>query len=249
MGEPGRFIWHELATADMERAKVFYTALLGWRYDVMDGGQQGPYTIIRAGEKGIGGMIPCGAGTPSSWTADVSVEDVDAAVKRGKAAKGKLLVPPISIPSVGRFAVMADPSGAAIIPFLPDGPDQPEQAAPPPAGTVCWNELYTHDAVAAIKFYKAVFGWSHGTMDIGAGAYHLFKRAGKDVAGMMEVTAEQTPRSQWMPYFAVADVDASFATALASGADTRMAPHSAPGVGRFAIVSDPTGATFGLFRG
>ena len=49
---------------------------------------------------------------------------------------------------------------------------------------MCWNELLTTDAGAALPFYTAVFGWGHGTMDMGpAGTYHLFKRDGKDVAG------------------------------------------------------------------
>ena len=248
MGEPGRFIWHELATTDLKRAKSFYKALMGWRFEAMKGAG-GTYTVIHAGERGIGGMVPCGEGAPSQWTAYVSVDDVDAAVRRGESAVGKTLVPPTTIPTVGRFALMADPSGAGIMPFVPDGPDQPEPA-PPPRGTVRWNELYTHDAAAALRFYQAVFAWGHGAMDMGAaGVYHLFKRAGKDVGGMMELPAAALPRSVWVPYFVVASVDDSLAKALERGATQRLPPHTAPDVGRFAIVVDPFSATFGLFEG
>jgi hypothetical protein len=248
MGEPGRFIWHELATADVERAKAYYARLFGWRYEVMDGAA-GTYTVIHAGERGIGGMVPAAAGAPSQWTAYVTVDDVDAAVRRGKRARGKVVVPPSPIPGYGRFALLTDPSGAPVMPFIPEGPDQPEPV-PPPRGTVCWNELYTHDAAAALKFYQAVFSWGHGTMDMGpAGTYHLFKRAGKDVGGMMELPAAALPHSVWVPYFVVASVDGSFATAIEHGATQRLPPHTAPEVGRFAIIVDPSGATVGLFEG
>ena len=66
---------------------------------------------------------------------------------------------------------------------------------------------------------------------------------------MMELPAAALPRSLWVPYFAVADVDAEFARATAMGASTHVPPQSIPGVGRFAMLADPTGAVFSLFRG
>ena len=53
--------------------------------------------------------------------------------------------------------------------------------------------------------------------------------------------------SYWMPYFTVADVDGSFRSALGLGAREMVAPMDFPG-GRFAILQDPQGATFGLLK-
>ncbi len=53
--------------------------------------------------------------------------------------------------------------------------------------------------------------------------------------------------SYWLVYFNVADVDASFRTVLDAGGREMMPPSDFPG-GRFAIVSDPQGAAFGLLR-
>jgi hypothetical protein len=53
--------------------------------------------------------------------------------------------------------------------------------------------------------------------------------------------------SYWMPYFAVDDVDASFGKAIEAGARETLAPGDFPG-GRFAILTDPQGATFGLLK-
>lgn len=53
--------------------------------------------------------------------------------------------------------------------------------------------------------------------------------------------------SYWMPYFNVSDVDAMFKKARDAGAKEMVAPQDFPG-GRFAIVQDPQGAAFGLFK-
>ena len=252
MASPGRFVWHDLMTTDVERAKSFYAALLGWRYEIADMGEMGEYPMIYAGECGLGGIVAldAAAGAPSHWIAYVTVEDVGAAAKRGEAAGGATCVPPTPIPNVGRFAVLTDPVGGAISPFVSGQGDQPEDSGPPPAGTVCWNELLTTDAARALPFYRAVFGWGHGTMDLGpAGTYHLLKRDGKDVAGVLELPAGALPRPIWVPYFVVADVDADFARATEMAASVRIPPQDIPGVGRFAMLADPTGAVFSLFRG
>jgi len=51
--------------------------------------------------------------------------------------------------------------------------------------------------------------------------------------------------SYWMVYFSVPDVDKAFKKATDAGATEMMAPQEFPG-GRFAILSDPQGAAFGL---
>jgi len=251
MGTPGRFVWHDLMTTDVERAKSFYAALLGWRYEIADMGEMGEYPMIHSGERGLGGIVAldAGAGVPSHWIAYVTVDDVDAAAGRGEAKGGTTCVPPTPIPNVGRFAVLADPTGAVVSPFVSASGQQPEDEGPPPAGTVCWNELLTTDAERSLPFYRAVFEWSHRTMDLGqAGTYHLFGRDGKDVAGMLELAAGALPRSLWVPYFVVADVDGDFARATGMGARVHIPPQDVPGVGRFAMLADPTGAVFSLFR-
>ncbi len=53
--------------------------------------------------------------------------------------------------------------------------------------------------------------------------------------------------SYWMPYFEVADVDKAFKKATDLGASEMVAPQDFPG-GRFAIVSDPQGASIGLLK-
>ena len=86
-------------------------------------------------------------------------------------------------------------------------------------------------------------------MGEGQPPYTEFLLDGRSVAGAMEMNPmvpAQVP-SYWMVYFSVDDVDETYRKALAAGAHEMLPPGDFPG-GRFAIVSDPQGATFGLLK-
>lgn len=112
----GTFCWYELATNDDEAAKRFYTELLGWQ--LKEGDFAGAaYAEIQIGGRSIGGIHRMGAEfgeRPPHWMAYVAVDDVDAAAKRVEELGGKVCVPPTEIPTVGRFCVINDPTGATI---------------------------------------------------------------------------------------------------------------------------------------
>jgi predicted enzyme related to lactoylglutathione lyase len=113
---PGAFNWSELMTTDPEAATAFYAKLFGWQVEPMNMGM--PYNVLKVGDAAIGGIMgmPPGApvGMPPMWMPYVTVADVDALVKQVVSLGGKVRMPPADIPSVGRFAVIADPQGAAI---------------------------------------------------------------------------------------------------------------------------------------
>ncbi len=51
----------------------------------------------------------------------------------------------------------------------------------------------------------------------------------------------------WLPYFAVTDVDATAATAQGAGGELMVPPTSVPDGPRIAVVRDPQGAVFGIY--
>jgi hypothetical protein len=77
--------------------------------------------------------------------------------------------------------------------------------------------------------------------------YTEWKRGGDSVGGMMDMPAEVPPQipAYWLVYFAVDDCDASVATATRLGGAELVAPMDIE-PGRFAVLSDPTGAVFGV---
>jgi uncharacterized protein len=113
VGEPNSMCWNELMTRDVEQAKRFYGAVLGWAFKTMPMGDF-DYTVFELGEREVGGMMamdgPMWEGVPAHWMAYFAVADVDATCKKAGELGGKICVPPTDIP-VGRFAVLEDPQG------------------------------------------------------------------------------------------------------------------------------------------
>lgn len=116
MKQAGEFCWNELMTTDVQGAKAFYGALLGWgMQDVNLTGMD--YTLLKLGDKEIGGIMAIpdkAAGMPPTWGAYVTVNNVDALLGRVEKLGGKVCLPPQDIPDVGRFAVIQDPQGAML---------------------------------------------------------------------------------------------------------------------------------------
>ena len=180
---------------------------------------------------------------PSHWLGHVHVDDVDAAAARATAGGGAVLREPTDMAEIGRFALIADPDGPTLSLY------RPPQDAPPAEGVFVWDELLTNDIDAAKRFYRDVIGWSSTDMDMGDGnVYTLFQVGDAQVAGAMP-RPEMAPRPGWVVYAATDDVDASAARAAGLGGTVLGEPFDIPGgIGRIAIVADPTGATIGLFR-
>ena len=80
--------------------------------------------------------------------------------------------------------------------------------------------------------------------------YREFGVGDHPIGGIME-TPKEVPASvpsYWMPYFQVADVDATVGQAKSSGGTLMIGPAPIPGTGRFAILTDPQGAMFAAFQ-
>jgi len=112
-GETNSLCWNELLTNDTEKAKDFYTKLFGWTSKTDSG--ETPYTEWINGEDHIGGMMqiqPFMGPMPPNWGIYIAVDDCDAKAQQAISLGGRQYVPPTDIPTVGRFAVVADPQGA-----------------------------------------------------------------------------------------------------------------------------------------
>src|SRR5207247_2376254 len=121
--------------------------------------------------------------------------------------------------------------------------------APSLRGRFVWHELMTTDPDAAARFYPAVTGWKVQTWEHNP-AYRLWTMGGAPMAGLMALPDHSrrmgTPPA-WLSYVGVPDVDATVRQATSLGARTYAGPQDIP-VGRFAVLADPQGATFGLYK-
>jgi predicted enzyme related to lactoylglutathione lyase len=116
-------------------------------------------------------------------------------------------------------------------------------------GRVWWSELWTRDPAGAKDYYGQVAGWTFAEMPMAEGPYHIASRNGEMTAGIMDLTGmpgmDDTP-PHWFTYLAVDDVEAAVAATKAAGGQVLRDPWDVPGVGRIAIVTDPTGAAVGI---
>ncbi|MCX6924933.1 MAG: SRPBCC domain-containing protein [Verrucomicrobia bacterium] len=116
-----------------------------------------------------------------------------------------------------------------------------------PVGEFSWNELLTSDEAGAAKFYTQVFGWQTADFPGGGMKYTLFKKGGKEVAGLMRRPMEEMP-AHWLGYISVADVDATAKKVGEAGGQVMMPPFDVPTVGRIAVIHDPQGVAVGIFQ-
>lgn len=254
----GRFIWYELMTPDLEGAKRFYSAVVGWTAQTMPmpGGGDGGYTVLNVDGAGVAGAMPLGdaqkaQGVPPNWIGYVCVDDCDAAAEKVKALGGAVHSPPMDIPTIGRFAVIADPTGAVIAIMKPT---PPADARPPiPArgglGHGSWRELYAGDADKAIAFFRELFGWTEtGRHDMGPmGVYHLFGNSDGEVGGIM-TKPPQAPAPVWTYYFEVDDINAAAQRVTSGGGTIMMGPMEVPDGSWVLQAADPQGAVFALVK-
>lgn len=121
----------------------------------------------------------------------------------------------------------------------------------PKHGEICWRELTTNDSGAAKKFYQGLFGWNFENSKLSPNEYPEIQFDGKAIGGIMRMTEEwgdPPPTSHWMNYIAVDNVTATVEKIKANGGGVCVEPFDAPNVGRIAVVSDPSGATFSVIQ-
>jgi predicted enzyme related to lactoylglutathione lyase len=107
-------------------------------------------------------------------------------------------------------------------------------------------ELNTPDLAKAKEFYSALFGWQFQDMDMGpAGIYSTFKPENGPGGGMMTMPGGNPG---WLAYVGVEDINAATEKATSLGAKVCMGPQEVPNVGRFTIITDPTGGAIAMFQ-
>ena len=243
-------VWTDLATSNPEGARKFYSAVFGWKVEVNPDPQYGGYAIATAHGKDVAGIGPKQMDeAPTAWTVYIGTADAAETAKKAEAAGAKIIAPVMEVGDQGHMAIIQDPSGA-YLGLWQAGKMFGSQTSG--ANTMGWAELNARGFAKAEPFYKQLFGWGEKKSPMTEGQkgdYTEFQLHGESIAGGMEMNPmvpAQVP-SYWMVYFNVDNVDKAFDKVIAEGGKEMLSPTDMPG-GRFAIVSDPQGAAFGLLK-
>ena len=106
-----RIVHFEIPAQDPEKVAAFYRTVFDWEIDKWDGPVD--YWNVKTGEEGTPG-INGGIYTPEQPTGTINtidVDDLDAYITKVTANGGKVVVPRMTIPTVGYMAYAADVEG------------------------------------------------------------------------------------------------------------------------------------------
>jgi predicted enzyme related to lactoylglutathione lyase len=239
----GTFCWVDLGTPDVERAKAFYSGLLGWAIEEVSSSDPGTYLVARIDGKDVAGLHDHSEGGAHGWSSYIAVDDLDAVRGRVAGLGGDPGEGPHDLRGSGRVAVITDPGGAEVCLWQDAG--FPGARLVNETGTWSWSDLSTRDPEAAGSFYTELFGWEFRQIiptywGIGMGPYLI------GGTRTMDDDPPETPPN-WMPYFVVEDLDAADGDVARLGGRV-VVPIRAVPAGRFLIASDPHGAVVGLLE-
>jgi predicted enzyme related to lactoylglutathione lyase len=118
-------------------------------------------------------------------------------------------------------------------------------------GDFLWYDVMTTDPEAGRAFYKAVFDWNMADAGVQGHEYTVLSVGSTGVGGLMRLPDDAKSMGVppcWTGYIGSADVDSDAKRLTAAGGSVRKPAQDIPGVGRFAVVADPHGAVFMLFK-
>ncbi len=229
---PGKFVWIDLVTQDVDAAKRFYGDLFSWTFRDSERYSQ----VIHEG-RAIAGVVPApDAEQGSEWVGNLSVADVDEAARAFGAAGGLVEIAPVDAPDRGRMALVSDREGALLLLVRSSLGDPPDED--PALGSWLWRELWTHDVSAAVDFYSAIAGYETREVDLDGLPYRVLLDGDLPRAGIVEAPPEVNPL--WLPYVRVDQIESVASKAESLGARIVMQHEQS------AILVDPTGAPFAI---
>ncbi|MEW5914378.1 MAG: VOC family protein [Thermodesulfobacteriota bacterium] len=112
---------------------------------------------------------------------------------------------------------------------------------------VCWVELTTSNLEEAKQFYTGLFKWQLEPF-AGSKLPYFFVHTGQPpTGGMMPRPGPDVPVA-WTMYVEVDDLSETCEKLKRLGGTVLKPKASVPGMGWYAVVSDPQGAVFGLWQ-
>ena len=156
-GLPGKFIWADLFSADVDTAKRFYTGLFDWQWQAVDDN----YSIAYSAEHPVAGLVfraqQPGETARALWVHYASVRDVQAAATAVEQQGGRIMVSPKTVAQRGDYAIFSDQDGVLFgaLHSLSGDPDDYQV----PLGQWIWSQLVTADATRSADFYQSILGY------------------------------------------------------------------------------------------
>lgn len=112
-----QFVWNELATKDLQKAKDFYGKVFGWTF-LEKKTDNNIYTLIKVNGQDIGGIwsIPKDRQNEIAphWLAFILVDNIDEALAKATKNGATIVKSVTTAGEWGKLAIFKDPTGAEI---------------------------------------------------------------------------------------------------------------------------------------
>ena len=250
---PGKVIWVDLVTPDMDASKHFYGGMFGWTFqDVSTGTSDKDYSVALLNNRPVAGLfhkaLPTGEQRHPAWLTFIAARDLGKAEKAILANGGKSLSPPHTYPQRGRQEIFADPQGAVFAVLQSSSGDPDDFLAEP--GDWIWSSLITSNPDAGAAFYQKLFGYEVFDLPTDDKGEHLLLATDGYARASANPLPAEAPKihSHWLNFVRVASATDAAAKAATLGGSVLVEPHADRHGGMIAVVADPSGAPLGLLE-
>jgi len=249
---PGKIIWADLFSSDVDAARDFYQRLFGWEWREIKPQPEG-YGMFYLDDVPMAGLAhraaPEGHEKYGRWIHYLSVPDVGAAETFTTERGGRSLLSRIGqYPARGDFAILAGPDKALFGVMRAAGGDPGDYAAWP--NEWIWWQLYAENVDGSAEFYASLTGletFENETPDSAADIFLASQGYLRGaVAPLSDAAKEKGTAPTWLGFIRVEDPAASAAKATSLGGTVLYGPDPEMMDGNLAIIADPTGGTFAV---
>ncbi|MFC5746299.1 VOC family protein [Actinomadura rugatobispora] len=243
--EPGAPVGVELSSPNVEASKRFYRGLFGWGSYIIADRRLGDHTLFThdaSSALDVAGLVALADDSSAPfWTCFFGLDDLVAAMAATREAGGYVHLEPTPVVNMGRMVLADDDQGAGI--GFWQAYTHPGAGMLGDPNSMCWMELVCRDVAAAGRFYGRVLGWNEPVEFEGVtgSPSYLWRKDGRSVASVVRTDLPDGVPAQWIPYFAVADCDATAAEAVRQGGSV-TGPCTETSHGRYVRLQDPTAA-------
>lgn len=246
---PGKFIWFDLASPDLQAQQAFYNSVFGWTFR-SPGQSNDAYTLILNQGQPIGGMFSytpeTGEQDGAAWVVLMSAADPDRSMQQVQSLGGSVEIQPTTLSRRGRHALFRDPGGALFGVLNSETGDPPDVQVE--TGAFFWLDLFTREVDVMTAFYSELAPYESERVEIADGIHRtLLSAHGLPRAGVVPVD-EEANRSAWVPYVRVENVEATLEKVIEGGGFAIIPPDPQLHDGNVAVFVDPNGGVTGIVK-
>ncbi|WP_245528405.1 VOC family protein [Gluconobacter morbifer] len=252
---PGKMVYAQLTTPDLNATKAFYGQLLGWTFEDVPV-SHGHFVQAMVNGHAVAGLVehplPAGkSGAHPFWLPVISTPDAAALARSARSWGGQILLKPKSLSGRGEETIVSDPQGAIFAALHSESGDPVDSDAQTVQGQWIWNALLTSSPSPAAGFYQKLFGYQVQTAQEQPEAlrYILSSQSwARATVNPLPARLPPTARARWMSFVQVDSVGATAEKAAQLGGKVLVEPHLDHQNSMIAIIADPSGAAFGIME-